>query len=474
MPTGKPDFGASTSSSPASPITDDSEVANRLLFGFGANSSSGRWLWASGLENGVGEIELLYSGAALDTLTPYMGKNCIKLEPPLATTIVSSLLHFNGADGSTTFTDETGKIWTASSGAQIDTAQSKFGGASGLFNGTGAFISTPDSIDFTVGSGDFTFDLWIRRSALGRMILAGQLLANGSNAFMLEFDANNKLHMIMSYNSGALSVSDTYPTSITDTSSWHHVAGIRSGNTLYTSVDGVLSPGTSVTGITQDDETSTFSIGRGGEFNSLYFSGWIDEFRFSKGIARWTSNFTPPASEYAIDTAPGKSVAFKGLFSPAVVGALNNRFGSEVMVALQPVISGRSRFYWKAYAPHLDNVDFISFEVYLDIISNTNADLYYLNNSGTYTKFGSVDKNLSITSPSLYHYSKLVYDINTNQYVRFIFDTLTFDLSGIPAQISPSVSAPFIGTHWSYENQSTTIAVLPAKIDNLIITRDEP
>jgi hypothetical protein len=28
------------------------------------------------------------------------------------------------------------------------------------------------------------------------------------------------------------------------------------------------------------------------------FNGWLDEFRISKGIARWTSNFTPPTAPY--------------------------------------------------------------------------------------------------------------------------------------------------------------------------------
>ncbi len=57
----------------------------------------------------------------------------------------------NGADGSTTFTDSaTGgsHTWTAYGNAQIDTAQNKFGGASGLFDGSGDYIDTPDSPDW--------------------------------------------------------------------------------------------------------------------------------------------------------------------------------------------------------------------------------------------------------------------------------------------------------------------------------------
>jgi len=55
---------------------------------------------------------------------------------------------------------------TAYGNAQIDTAQSKFGGASGLFDGAGDYLSTPDSEDWNFGSGDFTIDFWVRFNSL--------------------------------------------------------------------------------------------------------------------------------------------------------------------------------------------------------------------------------------------------------------------------------------------------------------------
>lgn len=77
-----------------------------------------------------------------------------------------ALLHMNGADASTTFTDESGKTWTANGNAQIDTAQSVFGGASGLFDGTGDFISSADSNDWQFDGGsnsnEWTADFRIR------------------------------------------------------------------------------------------------------------------------------------------------------------------------------------------------------------------------------------------------------------------------------------------------------------------------
>ena len=83
------------------------------------------------------------------------------------------LLHMGGTDGSTTFTDEKGHTVTANGDAQIDTAQSKFGGASALFDGSGDYLSVADSADFEFGSSDFTIDGWVR--------LHGYATLNGSH-----------------------------------------------------------------------------------------------------------------------------------------------------------------------------------------------------------------------------------------------------------------------------------------------------
>ena len=74
------------------------------------------------------------------------------------------LLHCNGADESAVFTDEAGKTVTRNGGAQIDTAQYKFHGASGLFDGTGDYLSLADSDDWDFGTGNFTVETWLRRN----------------------------------------------------------------------------------------------------------------------------------------------------------------------------------------------------------------------------------------------------------------------------------------------------------------------
>jgi hypothetical protein len=72
----------------------------------------------------------------------------------------SALLHFDGSDGSTAITDETGKPWTAVDGAALSTAWAKYGSASLLLGGIKS-LSTPSSADFDFGAGDFTIAFWI-------------------------------------------------------------------------------------------------------------------------------------------------------------------------------------------------------------------------------------------------------------------------------------------------------------------------
>jgi hypothetical protein len=87
------------------------------------------------------------------------GGGYVYTQPPFAD--VSILLHFDGTNGSTTFTDQKGNAWTAVN-ATISTAQSVFGGASGLFTGaSNSRISTPTSSLFDVGAGDWALEFRI-------------------------------------------------------------------------------------------------------------------------------------------------------------------------------------------------------------------------------------------------------------------------------------------------------------------------
>ena len=71
-------------------------------------------------------------------------------------------MHFNGTNGSTTMTDSSKNNLTVTSnnGTAITTAQSKFGGASALFDGTNDYVTTPNNSVFDFGTNDFTIEFW--------------------------------------------------------------------------------------------------------------------------------------------------------------------------------------------------------------------------------------------------------------------------------------------------------------------------
>jgi YD repeat-containing protein len=209
-----------------------------------------------------------------------------------------SLLHMNGTDGSTTFTDSaTGgtHTWTASGNAQIDTAQSKFGGASGLFDGTGDYLSSADSPDWYF-DGDFTFDCWVRFNVLSHVQFYRQY-QDANNEIDLYY--NNTDHRIYFYiwAPGAYSLR-FYVLWTPSTSTWYHIALVRNGNTWDIYVNGTAGSKT----LQYGSYTATYPNLNGNMqvqlSNTGFLNGWLDEVRFSKGIARWTANFTPPINEY--------------------------------------------------------------------------------------------------------------------------------------------------------------------------------
>ena len=210
-----------------------------------------------------------------------------------------ALLHFDGADASTTIVDESGKSWVAGDNVQIDTAQSVFGGASLLLDGSGDYVATADSDDFNIGAGDFTIDFRLKKAVTDVLYrLCGQSDVSataGTRVISIYSNANNSLSCLLFSASGQVGAGFASPL---DTN-WHHIAVVRYGNTLTIYCDGVAGATVGdVTGLTAYNSSSQFAIGREGESPNDPLNGWIDEFRFSKGIARWTSNFTPPTSPY--------------------------------------------------------------------------------------------------------------------------------------------------------------------------------
>jgi len=191
--------------------------------------------------------------------------------------------------------------------AQIDTAQSRFGGASGLFDGTGDYLSVPDSADWNFGTGDFTIDFWVRFNALpgagGAMMFYSQRVDDNNRVnFFLYNDAGTYKWWFRVF-SGGVNLIDVQKNAVAlATGTWYHVAVVRNGNDFMIFQDGTQC-GTTVT----DSDlipnlAAALEIGAYASGFSDGLNGWLDEFRVSKGVARWTSDFTPPTARYVRDS----------------------------------------------------------------------------------------------------------------------------------------------------------------------------
>jgi hypothetical protein len=198
---------------------------------------------------------------------------------------VSLLLHMNGSNGSTTFTDSSlsPKTITRFGDAQISTAQSKFGGASAYFDGTGDYLTAPNTAT-PAGTEAFTVEAWIRVPSFpgsGVKMLWQWLATNGVNLEITNTGAVGLYqHSPANYASGGQLVVNT----------WHHVALTRSGNNFAFWLDGTQA--FTMTS-TASYSAATFNLGYDTTTPSRAYLGYFDEVRITKGVARYTANFTP-------------------------------------------------------------------------------------------------------------------------------------------------------------------------------------
>jgi hypothetical protein len=205
---------------------------------------------------------------------------------------VSLLLNGNGTNGSTTFTDSSsyGHTVTPVGNAQISTTQSKFGGASMYFDGTGDYINCPASTAFSFGTGDFTIEFFARWDSFSSLSVLVDTRAGGSSSAGL---------VILTDTNGDLLVYSGVAVFITggtlQANQWYFVALSRASGTTRLFIDGVQS-GASASD-TRNYTDQNFFAGRTNESAINYFSGYIDDLRITKGVARYTSNFTPPTAQ---------------------------------------------------------------------------------------------------------------------------------------------------------------------------------
>jgi len=205
---------------------------------------------------------------------------------------VSLLLHGNGTNGSTVITDSslTPKTVTAFGNAQISTAQSKFGGASIAFDGTGDYLTLPVNNSFSFDA-DFTIECWVYYSSSAIQVIFDARNGDALTNYALSLNASDKLLFV--YSASTLASATSVPKN-----QWVHVAVTRASQTIRLFINGVVDANTLV--LAGAINAASFpSIGGGrntisDSVTGYYLNGYLDDLRITKGVARYTANFTPP------------------------------------------------------------------------------------------------------------------------------------------------------------------------------------
>lgn len=217
---------------------------------------------------------------------------------------VSLLLSMDGTDDSQTFTDTspTTKTVTAVGGAKIEADQSVFGGESWYFDGTGDWLTVPDHADFEFGSGDFTIEFWVKTAATNSYAcLLTRPSATGftSGAWAIFFNPGSANGRLVLYVADYSTISPLITASSGDIrdDSWQHVAVTRKGSTWTIWLDGV-SVGTGTSSATIAGLSADLYIGQDPNYPGRTYTGYLDELRITKGVARYTAAFDVPASAF--------------------------------------------------------------------------------------------------------------------------------------------------------------------------------
>jgi len=213
--------------------------------------------------------------------------------PPTAplTAISGTELLINGTNAGIIDKSQSVKTITLNGDVKSSTAQTKYLTSSMAFDGTGDYLNISSSEIHALGSGDYTVECWVYlNSSKNQGIWDTRTTNTSTTGVALYVTSGNEWRMVV--NNSTFTVGG----SITN-STWTHVAVVRSGSTITVYVAG-SSVNTATSSINLTDESMLIATLRDNVDTSATFKldGYMSDFRVTKGLARYTANFTPPTA----------------------------------------------------------------------------------------------------------------------------------------------------------------------------------
>lgn len=207
------------------------------------------------------------------------------------------LVHGDGTDGSTTLTDQKGNTVITAGNAHVDTSQSVAGGASVAFDGSGDYFYVNNPAALSLGAGDFTIEFWIKFNNVSAI----QTIIDGRPAYTATaypcpnvfITADGKIHYM------TLNADQIVSTNPVTTGVWYHMAISRVSGSTRLFIDGTQTGGTYADSLTYDAAANRPFFGIVADGVQYGFNGWMDDIRITKGVGRYSANFTRPTPPFA-------------------------------------------------------------------------------------------------------------------------------------------------------------------------------
>ncbi len=266
------------------------------VFNLGRSNLSGDADWAGY----VSGFKMVKGTAVYD---PDSTTITIPTAPPANTTNTSLLLNYTNAG----IYDATSKNDLETVGnAQISTTQSKSGGSSMLFDGNGddLKIITNPPLSFSGFAGDFTIEAWVYPTATGQSngsYLCAQT-TSGSYAPIVILQSSGTYNFViyMSSTGSSWNLASAASCGTATANAWNHIAVTRYGTNVYCFMNGILQSTTAVSTTAFMTTSANWHIGSADLVANSYLTGYINDLRITKGIARYTSNFTAPTTAFPL------------------------------------------------------------------------------------------------------------------------------------------------------------------------------
>lgn len=231
-----------------------------------------------------------HQGLPFDAASRLASKSLAGASDPFFANVTLLAINENGANGTTVFIDQSplAKAITREGNAAWSNTNPPAGLTTTMGTSAGDLV-VAGGAGFDFGTGAFTIECFYRSSVAGRQDIIGGDFDAPSNAQAFSLISNvvaNRLDWYEIFNlriNGGPTIAD---------GAWHHLAVSRQGNNVRMFVDGVQRGATFVTAFTYGNATARFGIGF--QTTGAFVNGWMASVRVTKGVARYTANFTVP------------------------------------------------------------------------------------------------------------------------------------------------------------------------------------